>query len=246
MGSPFPWSLFFLLQVLHAAIGYPTLNNHVRKWILGPTTIGVTWFLWTQSASLPKVGLAYTIGSTIGNQLFNMASLVYVQPEGPNFWRRVKDGDRLPSSFGLGEKVEWTVDLVWGVRKVGWVQEPKGVLPPRPKFNSRISFVASRMGYAFLHFLVLDLLNTYTVGNPAFDSRVHLTTDGADAYMRSQPVWWRMVNVTVTGVIAICSIGIPFNLVPAISVGLGLYKPEDWLPIFGSFKEAYTVRAFWG
>lgn len=135
------------------------------------------------------------------------------------------------------------VDLAWGSRKVGWVQEPKGVLPSS---DSRVAFVATKIGHAVLRLLILDISQTYRAGNPAFDHRVHLSTDGAETYIRGQPPVWRMINVLVASILSVCLIALPFDIFPAFSVALGFYKPSDWLPVFGSLGEAYTLRGFWG
>lgn len=246
--KPFPGYLFGLFQLLYLAICYPTQNNYVRKWILGPSMVSIALYMWTQTSGLPDALLTLTIGCTIVNNLLVMTYLVYMQPGFPDFWRRVKDPEQSPSTFSLRRKVGWTIDLAWGTRRVGWVQEPKGVLPPRPMFKSRFAFVASRIGYALVHFLVLDLTRVFTAGNPAFDNRVHLSTDGAETYIRSLPLMWQVASAMMTGIVAVSSIALPFNIVPALFVALGLYDSQDWLPIFGSdsFKHAYTVRGFWG
>lgn len=243
--KPSPWYPFIVYELLITAMCYPTQKTYIRKWILAPSMVGIAWYCYTQCSGISDANAAYTIGSMISTQLCAMVYLVYVQGDFPNFWRRVKDGDKPPHTFRLSRKLGWMVDLAWGTRRVGWVQEPKGVLPPRPKFNSRAAFVASRIGYTLLHFLVADLAKTLMVGNPAFDTRVHRSTDGAEAYIRGQPPFWRMANLLLWCFATVSSVSLSFYSTAAIVAGLGFSNPEDWPPIYGSFSEAYTVRAFW-
>jgi hypothetical protein len=38
-----------------------------------------------------------------------------------------------------------------------------------------------------------------------------------------------------------------YYLAAAVAVGIGLYQPRDWPPLFGSFiREGYTIRNVWG
>ena len=43
-----------------------------------------------------------------------------------------------------------------------------------------------------------------------------------------------------------CEIVSMHSLAAGITVGLGLYKPAEWPPLVGSFKDAYTCANFWG
>lgn len=37
-----------------------------------------------------------------------------------------------------------------------------------------------------------------------------------------------------------------YYLVAGITVGLGLFNPPSWPPMFGSFSQGYTLRNLWG
>lgn len=54
-----------------------------------------------------------------------------------------------------------------------------------------------------------------------------------------------MANAIVIFAIVRLSLGVFCCSVAAISVALGIYGPEQWPPMFGSLKDAYTVRRFW-
>lgn len=41
-------------------------------------------------------------------------------------------------------------------------------------------------------------------------------------------------------------INIPYETVSLISVALGLSKPSVWPVTFGRWRDAYTIRRFWG
>lgn len=43
------------------------------------------------------------------------------------------------------------------------------------------------------------------------------------------------------------SMGMGYYLLAAVAVGTGLYRPQSWPPMYGSFiKKGYTMRNIWG
>jgi hypothetical protein len=41
------------------------------------------------------------------------------------------------------------------------------------------------------------------------------------------------------------AVDIDYRITSILSVGIGLDAPEDWPPLFGRAKQAYTLRNFW-
>jgi hypothetical protein len=235
----------FVFELLHIAVCYPTTKTFLRSWVFPPVMLAIAVYLWTQPCPLPQT-VAYTISSNLILHLFSAVNSVYINPGFPDFWRRAKDGPELPTEFGLKKKLLWMLDLSYAVRRVGWVQEPKGVLPPRPRYPSRLSFIRSRLLYAILHFLVADLMSTYQSGNPAFDQRMHPSTDGPEMYLRARPLPWRVLDLVSWMAALVCGLRLVHIFLAILSVGLRLSEPADWPYMFGSFRQTTTVRRFWG
>lgn len=43
-----------------------------------------------------------------------------------------------------------------------------------------------------------------------------------------------------------CTFNMQYSLAVALSVGVGLFKPEDWLPAMGKLRDVLIVRDLWG
>jgi len=198
MADRFRWDLVVVFELLHVAICYPTKKTFLRTWVIPPIMLGIAVYLWTQPCSLSKT-VSYTVGSNFAIKLFSVVNLVYLTPGFPNTLRRAKDGSTLPNELSPTTKLFWTLDLSCADRRVGWTQEPTSALPPRPSHPSRAAFIVSRLIYAAAHFLVTDLILTYQSGNPAFDARVHTSSDGPEAYIRARALPWHMLDLVSWG-----------------------------------------------
>lgn len=244
MSNPFPWHLLVFFEILHLSISYPTSKNHLRKWFFAPSMIAIALYMLTQTPVLANNVTAYTVGSNLGFRICFTVYVVYTQPDFPNFWRRTQDGDQLPTTFGTKQKISWMIDLAYGARRVGWIQEPTAALPPRPKSSSQ--FVVSRIFYIAVYMFWMVLATSFQIGNPAFDREVHPSTDGVEAYIRGQPPLWRILSVASWVITAISGLHLSHIPVAVISVSMGLSAPEEWPPMIGSFSDAFTLRQFWG
>lgn len=240
----FPWSLFMLFEILHMATCYPTIYSNLRKWAFAPGMVVVAAYLAkTQPRILPGP-TGYMIGTSVTFHTFCTLHIVYIQDGFPNFWRRVKDGDHPPSTFSFWRKVWWMLDLAYGSRKVGWVQEPRGALPPRPQFTSRIAFIASNVFWGIVHAASVQLMHRYWTGHPSFGTDI--TTGGPEFYLSSMPLLSRLPDIVIWGTGMLSFLTLPTNVMAVLSVGTGLYDPDDFPPFIGSITEAYTVRRLWG
>lgn len=247
MAESFPWYLLLVFECLHISLSYPTTRNYIRKWLIAPSMIVIAIYLWTQTPILTNTHVAYMIGFNLGFRLCFMFYPVYMQPEFPDFWRRVQDGDQPPSTFGsTSHKLRWMIDLAYGVRRVGWVQEPTESLPSRPKHESQLAFIASRTCYLMVWIFALVLTTTHQSSNPIFDPHVHPSVDDSQVYLRGQNLARRALGVATWGIALIGGLQVAHIPVAMISVGFGISSPADWPGMAGSFAQAYTVRKFWG
>jgi hypothetical protein len=134
-------------------------------------------------------------------------------------------------------RLRWALKLSFTPRGVGWTHESTSVLRPHPPPTmSRTTFIISQLCWTLFYILLFDATTLYTAHNPSFVAGGSLAADG----------WfWRFVNVTVSGVHATYHISKQYLLFSVVLVALGLSKPQEWPPIFGLWRDAYTLRKFW-
>jgi len=132
-----------------------------------------------------------------------------------------------------------------GSRKVGWNQEPSKALPPPPNC-SRAVFIRSRVFIILINFLASDLANNHLHGNVSFDNRIHLDLDGPETYIGRKALLLRAPDLISWAATFVCTVIVQHSILAIVTVGLGLFEPADWPPIFGSFGDAYSIRRFWG
>lgn len=243
----YPWVILVLFELLYNLSCFPTTLPYTRKWILGPIMLAIAAYLWRQPYQLVgSPSLAYAFGFRLSFQSFSLVNFIYIHSNFPNFWRRKRDGDELPSEFDLGKKLSWMSDLSNATRRVGWVQEPTSAIPPRPRFSSRIAFIRSRLFYGLFYLIAWKLSAMQQKGNPAFDQLVHAATDGPETYIRGQPPFQRILDFASWGVTLMSSMSLAHVALSVMSVGLSQSDPDDWPAMYGSFARAYSLRNFWG
>lgn len=109
-------------------------------------------------------------------------------------------------------------------------------------------FVKRRIAQILITYLALDAIFAFLPApNP-----------GKDVPEYKQPLLSRIGDITLEEIIArpftvlipafsIYGIfTIPYNIASIATVPFGASEPQNWPPLFGSFREAYTLRRFWG
>ncbi|GIZ44776.1 hypothetical protein CKM354_000796500 [Cercospora kikuchii] len=114
---------------------------------------------------------------------------------------------------------------------IGWSFQAKGTPALSLRDRERSQFIRSRLLGAVFQYLVLDILITVAnTMNPSIASSSFLKTLFLGATM--------LLYVRYT-------MDIPCRILSVLIVSSGLGQPTSWPPLFGSWKEAYTVRRFW-
>ncbi|KAF9644021.1 hypothetical protein BDM02DRAFT_3122623 [Thelephora ganbajun] len=137
------------------------------------------------------------------------------------------------------------VDIAYGVRMIGWVQEPRNYLPPHPP-PSRQGFLWKTFLKSVFHFVTIDFTSLLLSGSLAFDSRVHDPTDGPETYLAAVPLLRRVPYILGYAISAGATISITHNITALVCVGLGCSSPTLWPDMWGRWGDAYTVRKLWG
>ena len=249
----YPWGRVLLFEVLRVAVFYPTRRRRYRIVILAGM-IYVVPQIYLAPRETGSLAVSYTVGVWIPFYFGITTYLLCAEGPFPDHWRRVRDeadaaeakSDALPSNFPWTKKFWWMLDIAYNNRMIGWVQEPRDHLPPRPP-PSRLTFLwKTSLKFAINTFLLPDLLTSVLGETPAFDPRMHDPTDGPETYLAAVPFLRRVPYVLAYGLWTHVWNSAGHNLVALVCVGLGQSSPTLWPDIWGSWKDAYTVRNFWG
>ncbi|KIM36143.1 hypothetical protein M413DRAFT_449348 [Hebeloma cylindrosporum] len=150
-------------------------------------------------------------------------------------------GQKIPSASysTLWAKIKWALDLLFSQRGIGWIHEPSAKLPPPPfaAHASRVKFIAHQLATALVYFLMWDVCAIYARSTPVFML--------GDPPLSEQPFLRKCINTWAWAIPATAALAINHSLLSAVMVGLGIWPISQWRPLFGDWKEAYTVRRLW-
>lgn len=158
-------------------------------------------------------------------------------------WKDMKQTILLRGKFGLL--------VATSFRYSGTPYEVKNV----PRFSSRdpsyipsrFEFLRKKAAIALTCYLVLDLFGLFLdpAANAAIFSPEMIPFFARLDQVSSQEVIKRLVTTLGVGISIYCvQLGVQ-SIVAFLDVGLGISEVQHWRPLFGSPKEAYTVRRFW-
>jgi len=244
----FPWAEYLVFEVLFVIFFYPTHQRAYRMVILVPMIYLVAQLYLTREVT-DLIVFQYTAAFTAVGHFTYMAYIMLAEGSFPDHWRRVRDEvdvkadagglDKLPSNFPLTKKLWWMIDISWSMRMVGWVQEPRSGIPPRPP-PSRRTFLQKTFLKFIMNVIVADLTNA------ALDYLLHYPTDNPKTYLAAVPPSHRIPHVLVWSITERASISLVHDAVALVCVGLGHSSPTLWPDIWGSWGDGYTVRRLWG
>ncbi|KAK7022701.1 hypothetical protein VNI00_017027 [Paramarasmius palmivorus] len=139
----------------------------------------------------------------------------------------------------FSSRIRTSFKLLCTPRGIGWSHEPKSAISPSPVASTKpISFVMKQIITGSIKFFLLDGLNAYLGLIPAF----HV---GGPSIADTTFIW-RCVNTGAFAISAATSMSAMYDITSVVSVCLGLSKPHEWPPLFGSVRYASTIRGFWG
>ena len=251
----YPWAEVLLFLVLRTAIFYPTRHRLYRVAVLAAMFYVAAQIYMTPEVTHP-VTVTYSVGTMMAVYFIFTAYILCAEGAFPDHWRRVRDEvragddqDRLdnrPSNFPLTKKLWWMLDIAYSPRMVGWVQEPRGCLPPHPPPSRRTFLWKTFVQFVTNAILIPDLVTLVLGQTPALDSRLHDPTDGPETYLAAVPLLHRVPYVLAYAIRVAAFITTPYCLAALVSVGLGLSSPTLWPDMWGSWGNAYTIRRLWG
>ena len=250
----YPWTEVFLFEALRILVFYPTRHHVYRVAILAGMIYLAARIYLTQEVTDP-LSVTYTVGGTIPLAFGFAAHILYGGGPFPDYWRRVRDEvhteadagglGNLPSNFPFTKKLWWMLDLAYSIRMIGWVQEPRDSLPPRPQ-SSRQTFLLKTFFKLIANAVLVDLTTLVYAHSPAFDSRAHDPSDGPETYLAAVPLLHRVPYILAFALAMVFGFSAVHNAMALVCVGLGRSSPTLWPDIGGRLDDAYTLRKFWG
>ncbi|KAJ6483624.1 membrane bound O-acyl transferase family-domain-containing protein [Mycena vitilis] len=137
----------------------------------------------------------------------------------------------------LKSRIQWALQLFFNARGVGWAHEPRCVFSSRaPPNTPRIDFIARQVGSICANILLFDLANLHSHWNPGFSQHIGMVAAG----------WrWRVVGTAAWALGAASAMSAAHCAASILCVALGVSRPQDWPPLFGSLADAASVRTFW-
>nr|A0A6S6QLX9.1 RecName: Full=Acetyltransferase ple2; AltName: Full=Pleuromutilin biosynthesis cluster protein 2; Flags: Precursor [Rhodocybe pseudopiperita]BCI98770.1 putative acetyltransferase [Rhodocybe pseudopiperita] len=135
----------------------------------------------------------------------------------------------------LLERIKWATWLVQSRRGVGWNWEPKIFVHRFSPKTSRLSFLLQQLVTGARHYLICDLVSLYSRSPVAFAEP-----------LASRPLIWRCADIAAWLLFTTNQVSILLTALSLMQVLSGYSEPQDWVPVFGRWRDAYTVRRFWG
>ncbi|KAI6164408.1 hypothetical protein EDD17DRAFT_1474585 [Pisolithus thermaeus] len=147
------------------------------------------------------------------------------------------ESDKVPAyELPFMQRFFWSLNVVYSPRAIGW-SFMNSVVPVEPRHQTRASFIASRLRWLLSHYLLLDVATLYMRCNPVLSSRASIASQG---YIM------QCLNVAVACCQYYAMLTCMHCAAAVLAVGLNLSKPQAWPQLFGRWKDAYTIRKFWG
>ncbi|KAL1747177.1 hypothetical protein HDZ31DRAFT_32432 [Schizophyllum fasciatum] len=184
---------------------------------------------------------------------------------------RARKQEKRPGDMSLCERLCWAMQLRMNPRGISWnFEAPKHSLAPRPRYRSKLAFVAAQLLYCALDLVILDLASVICKSIP------ELSADGPPLSSVSMAAWcpvpkylqstlpihaypcgWltRVGAVAGYGFSAYAAIGMGHRILSIVSVTIGALlqvplggweDPAEWPHLMGPLREGYTVGAVWG
>jgi hypothetical protein len=148
-------------------------------------------------------------------------------------------------SYSPLKKVGWVFSLLCAPRGVGWNTKAAGIpsTTSLPQYRSAGSYIKWALSRAAMIYLLLDLARTFTLNQP-------YTLDLSDpGFVRmgdpSRSIRQQLQDMAANGVSAWGYIEMQYLLLSSVLVVAGS-PPENWPPLFGGIREAWSLQQLWG
>ncbi|KAJ3928465.1 MAG: hypothetical protein NXY57DRAFT_1041606 [Lentinula lateritia] len=190
--------------------------------------------IFRSSTGIPPLNYAYA--TALGCLTFQ--ALDFLVLTNPYSELHIVGDEKNISEKPFSTRFLWAWKLVLSPRGIGWSHEPKDILPPHPKAQSRVSFISSQFLSTILWIFIGDAANLALRRHPGFQ------LNGPS--ISNVGPFMRILNVWIFALPGAATLQLQYKMFSIISTAAGFYRPEDWPELFGKWSDAYTIRRFWG
>ena len=244
---------YTVLSFLFAALTpcFPRSSPLRRGFLLLQVALIVQVFIIPPPSNVPNTAVLYTFGVLGGNLLARYFDRLYIHVPEEEFHRINIDGSVEDArNLSSVRKFWWAFELLAVTRGIGWNWRVSGI--PQSSPPTRLQFLRSRLlkyiaMYAGLHLTHLsckNILNGFAeVSSPQLQKVLLSFTSSPVFLFPFVVLGWAITIYSHFGLLML-----PLSL---LCVGMrvgpsGWQRVESWPPNFGSLKEAYSIRRFWG
>ncbi|KAF4598670.1 wax synthase family protein [Pleurotus pulmonarius] len=246
----------YVITILALALPSPSCHSLPLRLSLILVILSLTIHILTSTA-LPLASLNFSQGAALAAHLFATTDFLLLSDVHAELNR---DGQtRAWETMGVCERVRWAASLVTSPRLIGWSStSPPSTASTSPPSTSKPPSTPSFILHQSLH-LLLELLTLLTLLFLS-TSLPHLSAPGPA--LASAPYLLRLLYTPLLGLAMYLSIEAPHRLYTlsllcianpiiraynVVSVHpLVVWTPADFRPLFGEWRDAYTLRSFWG
>ncbi|KAI6119574.1 membrane bound O-acyl transferase family-domain-containing protein [Pisolithus croceorrhizus] len=178
----------------------------------------------------------YSFGAALGTGVLqSVRFLLLVRP----LEEYRHESDKVPAhQLSFMQRLIWVMKLIYSPRGIGWsFKAENSVVPVDPRHRTRASFIASRLRWLLSYYLFWDAATLYMRCNPALFSGASFTSQG---YIM------QCLNVAVAFCQYYAILACIHCAAAVLAVVVNLNEPQAWPQLFGHWKDAYTIRKFWG
>ncbi|KAI6120488.1 hypothetical protein EV401DRAFT_1407067 [Pisolithus croceorrhizus] len=216
---------------------FPAINFKSMSWRLISCSIVIALLAADMMVGSTGSSTAdYSFGAALGaGVLQSVRFLLLVRP----LEEYRHESDKVPAhQLPFIQRFIWVVKLVHSPRGIGFsFMAENSVVPVDPHHRTRASFIASRLRWLLSHYLLWDAATLYMRCNPALFSGASFTSQG---YIM------QCLNVAVVFCKYYAYLTCIHCAAAVLAVIVNLNEPQAWPQPFGHWKDAYTIRKFWG
>ena len=206
------------------------------RWLFMVPILLSTWAFFQHTLHF-QTGLEYAYAcGALAQMFYGTSYILFNDIQHTVFARGQKEpAHRLP----LLERIKWAAKLNANIRCTTWSHGPKDALPKPPSpYPTRMTFIIQQIGALVLDLVCYEILITYVKNSPTFLKDGHSFAEGG--------IIWRIMNTLVLGLTGSTSVRTFHRILRILCLCTGIAEPQDCPPLFGSVRDAYTLRKFWG
>lgn len=208
-------------------------------------------FLAAPPSNITSTAVTYTASLLLGNLCARYIDRLYMHVPERDFHRVNADGSKEDANqLPWPRKLLWAIELFCITRGKGWDWQVTGI--PKAQSQTRSRFVIVHLlEYVVMYgglYLVGLMSQNIRMGFPAVSN---LPLREMAISISSNPVFLYIFIVLAYAITIHSHFGILTLPLSVLCVGLKLgpsswQEPQSWPPNFGSLKDAYSIRRFWG